>query len=58
MNRDDIIRITEDVIRNLSIEVKDGGFTDPNTRKISLLFHGKEISYDYFDITSKDEYQG
>jgi len=59
MTRDDVIRITETVLQRLSIEVTTGGFTNPNRRKISLLYEGDQvIAYEYFDVADQDEYEG
>jgi len=59
MTRDDVIRITETVLQRLSIEVTTGGFTNPNSRKISLLYEGDQvIAYEYFDVADQDEYEG
>lgn len=58
MTRDDVIRITESVLQRLSIEVTTGGFTDPNSRKISLLYEGDQvIAYEYFNVADQDEYE-
>lgn len=58
MTRDDVERIIENTLANLEIRVSDGDYTSPNSRKVVLLFNGKEISYDYFDVVQKDEYEG
>lgn len=58
MTRDDVIRITEDVLRNLRVEVKRGGFTDPNSRTVHLMYDDTIISTDYFDVVQQDEYEG
>jgi hypothetical protein len=58
MTRDDVIRITESVLSELKIEVDEGGFTDPNTRKVNLKFKDKVISTAWFDVVQKREYEG
>lgn len=42
----------------LRIEVNDGGFTDPNNRKIVVKLGGDEICSAYFDVVQKREYEG
>jgi len=58
MTRDDVVRITEQVLSELTIEVKGGDFTNPNNRCIILKHGAKEISRDYFDVVQKREYEG
>lgn len=58
MTRDDVVRITEDVLRNLSIEIKDGDFTNPNNRTVMLMYRNQEISRTWFDVVQKGEYDG
>lgn len=59
MTREDVIRITESVLQRISIEVTTGGFTDPNSRKISLIYEGdRVIACEYFDVADQDEYEG
>ena len=43
---------------NLRIHVKEGGFTDPNNRRVSITLDGEEIAFDYFDVVQKSEYEG
>jgi hypothetical protein len=50
MTRDDVERITENVLRNLSLEIEKGDFTNPNCRTIMLKLDGKKISEVTFDI--------
>lgn len=43
----------------LRIQVSNGDFTDPNSRKISLYLDGdEEIAYTYFDVVQKRGYEG
>lgn len=58
LQRADVERIIENTLRDLSIVVKDGGFTDPNSRKIELRYKDNVISTEYFDVVQKDEYKG
>jgi len=58
MTRDDVVRITEDVLRNLTLELGRGDFTDPNRRTIVLKLHGREIDQVSFDVVQTDEYEG
>lgn len=58
MDRNDVVRIVEGVLRDISIDVIKGDFTDPNSRKIELRYEGKVFSSAYFDIKEEDEYEG
>ncbi len=58
LTKADVERITAQVLEDLTIEVEDGGFTDPNRREIKLRFRGKVISSDSFDIKQQREYEG
>ena len=48
----------DDFVQGLSIEVKSGGFTEPNTRTVIVRFNGEEIASDWFDVVQQDEYEG
>lgn len=56
LTREDVERITENVLRELSIEVHNGDFTNPNERVVSLMFKGNVISKTSFSVVEKDEY--
>lgn len=58
LDRADVERIIENVIRELKIEVTTGDFTMPNSRKVVLIFRNEIIDSDYFDIVQKREYEG
>ncbi len=58
LEKADVERIVEGVLNELSIHVKDGDFTDPNSRKIILRYKDTEISTAYFDVVQKGEYEG
>lgn len=58
LTRDDVIRITESVIKDLRIHVTRGGFTDPNSWRVELRYQDELIDTDYFDVVQKDEYNG
>jgi hypothetical protein len=58
IERADVERIIENVLKELSIEVKGGDFTSPNSRTILLKYKGELISSDYFDVVQTDEYEG
>jgi hypothetical protein len=58
MKRDDVERIIENVLRNLSLEVESSGFTDPNRRTIVLKLDGKVITSTTFDVVQMREYEG
>ena len=50
LDRDDVERITENIISRLRIEVKDSGMKD--TWKISLFYEHRELSFDYIDVSN------
>jgi hypothetical protein len=58
LNKDDVERIAEGVLRGLSLELNEGGFTDPNSRCVILKHEGAELSRVYFDVVQKREYEG
>ena len=58
LTRADVERITENIIKELKIEVSNGDFTDPNSRKISLVYKNQIFGTDYFNVVQKDEYEG
>lgn len=58
LTREDVERITENVLRDLSLEVTNGDFTDPNNRTIILKLGTVEISRTYFDVRQQREYEG
>ena len=58
LNREDIERIVENVISNLSIEVMNGSFVSPNERCVKLKLNRRVISETFFDVKDKDEYEG
>lgn len=58
MTRDDVERITENVLRNLSLEMERSDFTDPNRRTVVLKLNGTVISRTSFDVVQMREYEG
>lgn len=58
LTRADVERITENVISQLTIEIKDGDWTNPNSRTIILKLGDRVLSQDYFDVVQKGEYEG
>jgi len=58
MTRDDVERITQNVLRELSIEIKNGGFTDPNSRTVLLKLGDTVLSETWFNVVQHDEYEG
>jgi glutamate formiminotransferase len=58
MQRDDVERIVENILRELTIEVKDGEFTSPNNRTIILKLGDRELSRTWFDVVQTREYEG
>jgi len=58
MTRDDVVRITESVLKDLRLEIRSGGFTDPNSRTVELKLGNETITAAYFDVVQTDEYEG
>jgi len=58
LNRDDVQRIVENVLRDLTLEIKNGDFTDPNSRTIFLKYNGQEIDRVSFNVVQEREYEG
>lgn len=58
LTRADVERIIENVLSNLTIEVKTGNFTMPNQRTVVLRLGDRVLSSDYFDVVQKAEYEG
>lgn len=58
LGRGDVERIVETVLSDLSIEVKDGDFTSPNSRTVILKYKNTELSRTWFDVVQKSEYEG
>ena len=58
MTSKDKTSVIEFLKENLSIEVDDGDFTDPNRRTIKLFLGKEEISRASFDVVQKREYEG
>lgn len=57
LSREDVERIVENVLRDVSISVTPGDFTDPNSRKICLEYKDRIISTAYIDIKQTREYE-
>jgi len=58
LNREDVERIIENVLNDLSIEMDPIRWTDPNSRVIKLMYKGKEISNTEFNVKDRPEYDG
>lgn len=58
LTREDIVRITEGVIRELKLVEERPTFTDPNTRTIHLKYKDQVIDTVCFDIKDRREYEG
>jgi ribosome-binding factor A len=52
LERSDVERIIENVLRNLSIQVVSAEVRDPNIQTIILKLEDKEISRTYIDVSS------
>lgn len=57
LTRDDVERITEQVLKELELEL-DTDFTNPNRRIIILKFRGQRIDSVSFDVVQTQEYEG
>lgn len=53
IDRDELERYLENY---LSLEIVEGGFTNPNGRTVMLMLGNKEISRVSFDVVQKAEY--
>ena len=58
LSREDVIRITEGVLEELSLELERGHFTDPNTRTVLLKYKDVVISRVSFGVVQQREYEG
>lgn len=58
LTREDVERIVENVLRDLTIVVKPGDFYSPNKRIVELSLGSRVISSDSFDVVSVREYEG
>lgn len=56
VNREDVERIVENVLRGLTIDVSGGNHFSPNSRCIVLRLNGQEIARESFDIVQKPEH--
>jgi len=56
--KEDVERITENILRELTLELDRDNFTDPNNRTIILKLNGREIDRVSFDVVQKREYEG
>lgn len=56
LTREDVVRITEQVLSDLRLQEERPSFTDPNTRTVHLKYKGKVISTVYFDVKDRPEY--
>ena len=70
LTREDVERIVSNVIaerglitvselkQQLSVRVKNGYFTDPNSRTVEIYLDGDLITSDSFDVSSRPDYEG
>jgi len=56
--KEDVERITENILRELTLELDRDNFTNPNNRTIILKLNGREIDRVSFDVVQKREYEG
>jgi hypothetical protein len=58
MTRDDVERIIENTLRELTIDVTDGDWTNPNSRTVELKYQNRVISTAYFNVKERRDYEG
>lgn len=58
LNKADVERIAEELIRKLSLEVESPDWTDPNNRTIVLKLGDRKITDVSFNVVQKREYEG
>lgn len=58
LGKEDVDRIIESAMKNLSIEVGAVDWIDPNVRTIVLKYNNIEISRTSIDIKYRPEYEG
>lgn len=57
MTRDDVERIVENVLRELSLEVEGSDFYgDRNSRTIKLMYRDKVITTAHFNVEDQEGY--
>lgn len=56
--RNDVERIIENALRDLSLSIRTGDSTDPNCRIIELKYKDRILHTEYFSVAQKDEYEG
>lgn len=57
-SREDIERITKNLLNQLHLEVDRDDWTMPNTRVIKLMLGTRVLSQASFDVVQKREYEG
>lgn len=58
LGKEDVDRIIEEAMKNLSIEVGAVDWIKPNVRTIVLKYNNIEISRTSIDIKNRPEYEG
>jgi hypothetical protein len=53
--KEDVERIVENVLRDLTIEIDRGGPDNPNSRCILLKLKGRELDRAYFSVEQVDK---
>jgi hypothetical protein len=54
LNREDVERIVENVLSELSLNVSSNSFYSPNERKITLMYKDKILSETFLDVMQDD----
>jgi hypothetical protein len=59
LTREDVERIVENVLRELTLEVENGSFyCDPNSRTVTLKLGDRTITSTSFSVEDKPGYDG
>lgn len=58
MNREDVVRISESVIRELRLVDERPCITEPNRIAIHLKYKNQTIDTVYLDVKDRREYEG
>jgi hypothetical protein len=58
LSREDVERITKNLLNQLRLEVDKDDWTMPNTRIVKLMLGQRVLSQTSFDVVQKREYEG
>lgn len=57
LTRADVERIIENELCKIRVEIKSGGFTNPNSRTLEVIYGNRVLCTEYFDVVQQDEYE-